>query len=369
MDLGLSEEQTALQDSLRSMLADRFPTAALRRCESDPAQASAIYSDLQQMGIGAILIAEGHGGLGMAMADLVVAQSELGRALVPLLFTESSVMAATLLELAGGAKAGELLTQISAGEILVSCAVPAESQIIASGAGETAPTLSGEAQLVTEPALAGYLLVDAIDEHGQRLTCLLPCNAAGVTISEQPNLADLSLATVTFANAPVEQVIARGEAADIAWATAQDRMKIAIAAQAVGGAEHILEIARDYARTREQFGQPIGSFQAIAHMLADALVNLEGARILTFRAAAAMDEGEDCSTWARMAKMKAAQTFRDISAMAIQIHGGIGFTLEADPQLFYRRAKHLQLAYGEPLDLQEQVGAALFDGKHRVLEA
>ena len=207
------------------------------------------------------------------------------------------------------------------------------------------------------------------DAAGEPALCIVERGAAGMTCADLPNMADLSMANVAFTGTPVLTVAARGTAALAAWDAGLTAMKIAVAAQAVGGADKALEMARDYACTRQQFGQPIGAFQSIAHYLADAAVNVEGARMLTFRAASAADDGDPSATWADLAKLKACQVYRDVSALSIQIHGGIGFTLEADPQLYYRRAKHLQLMYGDPLDLQERAGEALISGAHRVLEA
>jgi alkylation response protein AidB-like acyl-CoA dehydrogenase len=182
------------------------------------------------------------------------------------------------------------------------------------------------------------------------------------------------MANIVFDGVLDVRVIASGDAALRAIAASDRALKLAMAAQAVGGAEQVFSLARDYACTREQFGQPIGAFQAIAHMLADGAVNIAGASMLVHRAAAALDGsaagGEaspDC--WIDMAKLKACQVFRDVSAMAIQVHGGIGFTLEAAPQLYFRRAKHLQLMHGEPLDLMTTIGATVLAGDHRMLDS
>src|SRR5690606_38970999 len=107
---------------------------------------------------------------------------------------------------------------------------------------------------------------------------------------------------------------------------------IPLAAQAVGGAEQVLDMSIAYAKEREQFGQPIGAFQSIAHYLADAATELEAARVLVWQAAWAHAEGEDCDRLAITAKLFACRAFRRISALAIQVHGGLGFTTEADPQ-------------------------------------
>lgn len=376
MDLSLSGEQEALQRSVRSLCEDRFSTAAMRVCEDDPAAASAIYEALYALGLGGILIREENGGLGLGMTEMVVAQAELGRALVPLLLTESAVFAATLLADSTDETARGVLAALATGEKRATCAWQESGRgpLAASQATRLTMTggtarLSGEKSFVPEARLADCILVHAHDHAGNPALCLVECGAAGIAISDQPNMADLAMADLRFTDTPVLAVAAQGGAALAAWDRAQTAMKIAIAAQAIGGAEKALTMARDYAATRQQFGQPIGAFQSIAHYLADAAVNVEGARMLVYRAASAADDGDPAGTWADMAKMKACQVYRDVSALSIQIHGGIGFTLEADPQLYFRRAKHLQLMYGDPLDLQERAGYALIAGTHKVLEA
>lgn len=376
MDLSLTGEQDALQRSVRSLCEARFPRAAARACEQNPAAAAEIYDALFAMGIGGTLIGESAGGLALGLTEAVVAQTELGRALVPMLFAESTILSARLLSTSTDDAAQTVLAELATGEKLASCAWQEESRPAfngpqatrISGEGDTLH-LDGAKLFVPEAGRADYLLVHASDDAGQLALCIVDSKAASISMADMPNMADLSMAKVEFTGTPVLAVAARGNTALAAWESALSAMKIAVAAQAIGGAEAALEMARDYASTRQQFGQPIGAFQSIAHYLADAAVNVEGARMLVFRAAAAADDGEPADTWADLAKMKACQVYRDVSALSIQIHGGIGFTLEADPQLYYRRAKHLQLMYGDPLDLQERAGAALISGRHKVLEA
>lgn len=370
MDLSLTEEQSALQDSVRSLIEDRFSCAEVRACETDPARAKAIYRDLGALGLGAILVSEDKGGLGLGLTDMAVAQAELGRGAVPMLFAESTVFCASLLDASGAEPVQEVLDGIVAGECLVACAFEPGTkgtEVSFSDAGDG--VLSGQCSFVTEAAFADKLLVKARDAEGDTVLCLVDRAAAGLVLTDLPNLAEQAMSLVRFDQVPVQAVIGQGADADHAWTRALARTRVAIAAQAVGGAERVFEITCEYARTRQQFGRPIGGFQAIAHMLAEAATHIEGARILVYRAAAAADEGDPFTTWADLAKLKACQAYRDVSATAIQVHGGIGFTLEADPQLFFRRAKHLQLMYGDPLDLEEQAGAALIAGTHKVIEA
>jgi alkylation response protein AidB-like acyl-CoA dehydrogenase len=136
---------------------------------------------------------------------------------------------------------------------------------------------------------------------------------------------------------------------------------ILAAAQAVGGAQYALEITVQYAKDRHQFDKPLGAFQALAHYLADAVTNLDGAEQLVHEAAWAGATGRSISSLAPMAKLFACSTFRDITAMAQQLFGGIGFTLDFDIQLYFRRAKQQQLMWANDRTLEDAVAAALLD--------
>ena len=148
------------------------------------------------------------------------------------------------------------------------------------------------------------------------------------------------------------------------WHTWNDVMHdgiILLAAQAVGGARYALEITVQYAKDRFQFDKPLGAFQAIAHYLADAVSTVDGAETLVWEAAWARTEGRSVARLAPMAKLFACQTFRDVTAMAQQVFGGVGFTLDYDIQLYFRRAKQLQISWWDARYLEELVAADVLD--------
>jgi alkylation response protein AidB-like acyl-CoA dehydrogenase len=137
---------------------------------------------------------------------------------------------------------------------------------------------------------------------------------------------------------------------------------IRAAAQAMGGAERALELAVQYAKDRQQFGKPLGAFQAISHYLADAATTVDGGKTLVYEAAWARANGKPVDRLAPMAKLFACQTYRDVTGMAQQVFGGVGFTLEYDIQLYFRRAKQLQLSWWDTRYLEELVASAVLDG-------
>jgi alkylation response protein AidB-like acyl-CoA dehydrogenase len=192
---------------------------------------------------------------------------------------------------------------------------------------------------------------------------LVDPKARGVTLVQQFSIASDTQYEVTFDEVTVDAEERIGSAGT-GWATWQEVLQdglILLAAQAVGGARYALEITTQYALDRWQFDKPLGAFQALAHYLADAVTDLDGAEQLVHEAAWAGANGRPLSSLAPMAKFFACSTFRDITAMAQQIFGGIGFTLDFDIQLYFRRAKQQQLMWANDRTLEDAVAADLLD--------
>ena len=157
---------------------------------------------------------------------------------------------------------------------------------------------------------------------------------------------------------------ARIGGAQSGWATWNETMLdgiVLLAAQAIGGARYALDITVQYAKDREQFDKPLGAFQAIAHYLADAVTVVDGAEMLVYEAAWARANGQPVDRLAPMAKLFACKTYRDVTAMAQQVFGGVGFTVEYDIQLYFRRAKQLQISWFDDRALEELVATSVFD--------
>jgi alkylation response protein AidB-like acyl-CoA dehydrogenase len=192
---------------------------------------------------------------------------------------------------------------------------------------------------------------------------LVDPTAAGVTLQQQLTLASDSQDAVTLSGVRVT-ASARVGAAGSGWSTWHDAMLdgiIMLAAQAIGGARYALEITVQYAKDREQFDKPLGAFQAISHYLADAATAVDGAEMLVYEAAWARANGRPIDRLAPMAKLFACKTFRDVTAMAQQVFGGVGFTVEYDVQLYFRRAKVQQISWWDDRALEEMIAAGVFD--------
>jgi alkylation response protein AidB-like acyl-CoA dehydrogenase len=192
---------------------------------------------------------------------------------------------------------------------------------------------------------------------------LVDPSAEGVSLKQMKSLASDTQYDVRFEGVRVP-ASARIGAAKSGWATWDAVMHdgiIVLAGQAMGGCERALEITVQYAKDRKQFDKPIGAFQAISHYLADAVTQLDGGKTLVYEAASARAQGRDIRRLAPMAKLFACQTYRDVTAMCLQVWGGVGFTIEYDVQLYFRRAKQLQLAWWDTRHLEELIAVDVLD--------
>lgn len=376
MDLDFSAEQSLLRDTVREICSGNSPLTLVRQLERDErGYAAPFWRALAEAGCLGLSIPEQYGGVGLGALEAVVAYEEFGRALAPSPHFESALLAAGLLLAAGSETQRQAwLPRIVDGSVVVipcwqetaASPEPAAMRCRIEGEGETL-RLSGEKMLVPFAGSADRLLVLARHPLQQRcLLALVPATAAGVTLTPQSNHADAPLFAVKFSAVAVrrEDCLGWEEGIDAVWRAVFLRNLVPLAAQAVGGAERMLAMTNDYAKVRKQFDRPLGGFQAIAHYLADRATELEGAKTLVYQAAWAIDAGEPFERLALMAKLKACATFRKMTAVGTQIHGGIGFTSEADPQLFFRRAKHQQLMYGDPAWLEEGIAARVFAGDY-----
>ena len=372
MDLDLTEEQQLLRDTVRGLCARHAGLDVVRQLEDDPiGYPDKLWAQLAESGVLGLTIDEEHGGSGMTMLDAAIVFVELGRALSPLPLFHSVVMSGGVLSRAGTAEQkAELLPAIASGQSIV---VPAWLEPDR-GFGERGVAaraerdgdgwrVSGVKRHVQFAKAADRLLVLARADEGVVLL-LVPTDTAGVTLTQQHTIASDAQFRVELDGVRVggdALVGAPGEG----WATWSDALHdgiILLAAQAAGGARHSLELTVQYAKDRKQFDKPLGAFQAIAHYLSDALTNVDGAETLVYEAAWARAEGRPTTRLAPMAKLFACQTFRDVTAMAQQVFGGVGFTVEYDIQLYFRRAKQLQISWWDTRYLEELVAADVLDG-------
>jgi alkylation response protein AidB-like acyl-CoA dehydrogenase len=222
-------------------------------------------------------------------------------------------------------------------------------------------TLTGTKRHVVFASAATRLLVPARTGDGddEIALFLVDPNADGVTLTQQQSVSSDTQYRVDFDAVSVTSADRVGTWA--AWQQTMYDVAVLVAAQAVGGAEYAQAITVQYAKDREQFGKPLGAFQALAHNLADRQTELDGARELVHEAAWARSSGRDVARLAPMAKLFACRTFREVTATAQQIFGGNGFTVEYDIQLYFRRAKQLQLTWWDDRYLTDLIAADVLD--------
>jgi alkylation response protein AidB-like acyl-CoA dehydrogenase len=371
MDLDFSEEQEMLRDMTRGMLAEYCPIDVVRKMEDDPkGYPDALWKQLGELGLVGMLLPESHGGSGQSILEAAIVYEELGRALAPTPHFVSAVLSAGALLAAGGEEQKQAwLPKVASGEAILSPAWlepdggygPRGVQLRAEKEGGGL-RLDGTKRHVAFASAADRLFVLARSDAGVDLLLVDPA-ASGVTLTQQKTLGSDTQYRVDFDGVRVdagERVGAPGSG----WSTWNGVMHdgiMLLAAQAMGGAERALEITVEYAKERVQFDKPLGAFQAIAHYLADASTRVDGGKTLVYEAAWARSLGRPVQRLAPMAKLFACQTYRDLTAMCEQVWGGVGFTIEYDIQLFFRRAKQLQLAWWDTRYLEELVASDVLD--------
>lgn len=374
MDLDFTEEQEMLRHTARSICEDHCGTDMVRAIENDArGYLQPLWRQLADAGLLAMRLPEQYGGSGLGLLDSVVVHEELGRALAPTPCFVSAVLSADAIQRAGSeAQRQQWLPAIGAGERIVTPAWlepeggfgPAGVQLTAKPAG-SGYRLDGVKRHVAFASAAHRLMVLARTGGGGEDIglFLVDPRSPGVQMEQQFSLASDNQYRVSFSNVAVGPDDCLG-ALDQGWQTWNAVMHEGIvlaAATAVGGAERALEITVGYAQEREQFGKPIGAFQAIAHYLADASTTIDGAKTLVYEAAWARDAGQPFEALAVMAKLFACDTYRDVTATAEQVHGGIGFILEYDIQLFFRRAKQLQISWWDTAYLEKLLATYTLD--------
>ncbi len=374
MDLDFSPEQEMVRDTARRLCAEHAPLEVVRKLEDDPVGYPAdLWTQMSALGLTGLTLPERYGGAGQSILEGTILYEELGRSLAPSPHFVSAVMSGGVLALAGSEEQKQTwLPRIAAGEAILTPAWlephgsdgPRGVQLRAVGRGGEY-RLTGTKRHVLFASSATRLLVLARSGDGERDIELLLVDprAPGVELVPQRSLASDTQYKVVFddVRVPASDRVGAARAGWVAWHEAMLDGIILLAAQAMGGAERALEMTVQYAKERHQFDKPLGAFQAIAHYLADGSTTVDGGTTLVHEAAWTRAQGKPVDRLAPMAKLFACQTFRDLTATAQQIYGGLGFTLDCDIQLYYRRAKQLQLTWWDSRYLEELIAHDVFD--------
>ena len=356
MNFDFSDDQKQLRDTARKFLAEKCPPKAVRAVIDGKAPYDRdLWKGLAEMGFLGVAIPEEYGGAGAGHLELCVIAEEMGRALAPVPFSSTVYLAAEALLLAGSeAQKQKWLPLIASGEAIGTLALfegkgnPSAQAIKLAAANGI---LDGVKKPVADGAIADFAIVAARTASAGRETdislFLVDMKAGGVEARTLGNI-DQShgQAEVTFRKCKAELL---GNASE-GWSIVSqvlDRAAVLLAFEQVGGADRALEMGRDYALDRIAFGRPIGSFQAIKHMLADMYVSATLARSNCYYGAWALSTNAgELPEAAAAARISATQAFQHCAKNNIQVHGGMGFTWEFDCHLYYRRANATALSLG-----------------------
>lgn len=353
----VSAELAEFRAVVRSFLAKKSPESAVRvAMESTTGHDPDLWSEMaSQLGLQGLAVPESYGGAGASFVELGVVLEELGRSLACAPFFSTCVLATTVLLASGDDEAcAEYLPAICQGRTTATVAF-----LEPDTAWDAGPTLQAEATaegfvltgtkvFVLDGVTSDLLLVSAATADGPSLFAV----TAGATGLTRTSLATMDqtrpLATVTMAAVPARLVGSAGNA-DAALERMLAIASVALAAEQSGGSDYVLETAVGYAGTRVQFGQPIGSFQAIKHLLADVLVAVEHAKSCARYAAWSVDHApEELPIVAAMAKSYCSEAFNTAASANVQVHGGLGFTWEHSAHLYLKRAQSSALLFGTP---------------------
>jgi alkylation response protein AidB-like acyl-CoA dehydrogenase len=360
MDFDFTQEQVMLRDLTREFLTRESTPRAVRTLMEDARGFSdATWSQIAEMGLPGLAIDAGYGGQGLGMIELALVLDEMGRAAFPGPFFPTVVLAASAIAASGDANLmARYLPDIAAGRTRATLALledslawtPAGVKMTAERRGDGF-VLNGVKRFVPWAHVAELVLVVARTSANGVTVFAVPGDASGLT--QVPNVEmdhTERTSTLTYSDVVVSADAVIGTV-DRGWDVIEPtllRAAIGASAQMLGAARRCMDMAVEYAKVRQQFGQPIGMFQAIKHMCSEMLLDVENSHAATYYAAWALDAGiADAALAASVAKAYVGDSSRKVCGNAIQVHGGIGFTWEYDLHLYFKRAKHFEPLYGD----------------------
>ena len=365
MNFAFTEEQEELRKTVRSFLENKSSEEAVReQMETENGFDPAVWSQMgEQMGLQGLHIPEEYGGSGYGYVELGIVLEEMGRSLLCAPFFSTVVLAANTLLLSGDEDAKKAhLPGIASGETVATLAYTEPSgkwdesgiTMEASSSGD-GYTLSGTKSFVLDGHTAGLIIVAAKTGAGTSLFAV-DGDASGITKTPLSTMDQTrKQAKLDFDNTPATLIGEEGKG----WDTLQtvlDLAAVSLAAEQVGGAQMVLDMAVEYAKVRVQFGRPIGSFQAIKHKCADMLLEVESAKSAAYYGMwCASEMNDELPSTASLAKAYCSEAYFHAAAENIQIHGGIGFTWEHPAHLYFKRAKSSELLFGDPTYHREQL--------------
>jgi alkylation response protein AidB-like acyl-CoA dehydrogenase len=363
MDFDLSEGQEMFRETARGFLSDACPSTLVREMAADEVgHPLGLWQKMAEMGWMGMVFPEEYGGAGVDFTDFIVVLEEMGRACLPGPFFSTVVLGGlTVLEAGTEEQRQEILPPLAEGQLLLTLALTEPSATYAAEGIQTTATptndgfvLQGSKLFVPDAHVADYLICAARTKEAKRpeegiSLFLVDTHSPGVSCTLLKTIAGDKQCEVIFdqVGIPEESVLGTLNQGWPILGRVLQKAVVARCAEMVGGARRVLEMTVDYAKERTAFGHPIGSFQAIQHYCADMLVDVDGCSLLTYSAAWRLQQGLPAASEVAMAKALLNDKFRRIVALAVQIHGAIGFTDEHDLSLYFKRAKAWELSLGD----------------------
>ena len=372
MDLGLSEAQQMLRNSAREFLEAECPDTFVRAMEEEErGYTSEMWQKIAEQGWLGLILPEQYGGVGLEFLDLAILLEEMGRALLPGPFFSTVVLGGmTIMDAATDDQKQEYLPRIAEGQIIVTLALTDPSARWDAGGVQTTATPSGDGYVINGTKLfvynahvSDYLIVAAKTGDGEKDISLfiMPRETQGISQTLLKTIASDRQSEVVFDNVSVPPSSLLGEV-NKGWNTIEKVLQwgaIGKCSEMVGSGQQVLDMTVEYVKQRVQFGRPIGSFQAIQHHCANMATDVEGSRYITNQAAWRLSEGLPAEREVAMAKAWVSDAIRRVCATGHQSHGAIGFTKEHNMQLYSRRAKAAELAFGDSNHHMEAVAQSI----------
>ena len=360
MDLGLNEAQQMLKNSAQEFLEAECPDTYVREMEEDEnGYTSEMWQKLAEQGWLGLIIPEKYGGVELEFQDLAILLEEMGRYMLPGPYFSNVVLGGmSIMDSGTEEQKQEYLPRLAEGQIIVTLALNEPSgrwdaegiQLSATENGDDY-TLNGTKLFVPNAHVSDYIVVAARTGSGENDISLFIVSSQtnGVNQTLLKTIASDRQSEVSFDNVSVSSSSLLGEK-NQGWKTIEKVLKwgaIGKCAEMCGGGQSVLDMTVEYAKQRTQFGRPIGTFQAIQHHCANMATDVEGAKFITYQAAWMLSEGLPADREVAMAKAWVSDSYKRVCALGHQSHGAIGFTKEHNMQLYSRRAKAAELAFGD----------------------
>jgi len=364
MDFHFSEEQKMLRESARDFLQTECPKTFVREMEKDPkGYAPGLWRKMADLGWMGIVFPEAYGGIGGDFLDLLVLLEEMGRACLPGPFFSTVVLGGVpILEAGSASQKEEFLSRIASGRMIMTLAhtEPVTTQFdphligVKARAEENRYSINGTKLFVPDAHVADYMIcvvrTDGKNDSRKGITLfLVDAQSPGIKREVLKTVARDKQCEVTFqkVKVPPGSILGRlHEGAPILEKVLQ-KAAVAKCAEMIGGAQFVLDMCVSYAKEREQFGKLIGTFQAVQHHCANMVLNIEGGRYITYKAAWMLSKGIPCTKFVAVAKAWVSDAYKRVAGLGHQIMAGTGYMEEHDMPLYSRRAKAAELAFGD----------------------